>query len=860
MKRAAPLTGITLCIAAMLILAVALCTPQQAEGQGQANAQEQPSQDARVSISVQDYQGTLPSLVAGQDFNLGKPVMANPVFMVDEQGNAPLASLVEEKEAQGLALAWRTEDGQEFDWFKTPVTKTVSVVGTFVEAPYEVRVNFNNEGATQDLVVQVPRGQTFVQANGAAPEEPSKTGYEFTGWVNANTGESFDFGAPVTASTTVTAQFKLTEPSKVTPIDPSGDVPQQLDGRCYIGDTWSVHPAQFSVSDFTGGLEGFAGTGECSLPSAAAPSHVWADYRATLKRIDIAAGIVEYDVTITPPDAASPDGPRNQFGLIGYQTVYLKAVVKKNFGGYLEVQKTSSNPSLNQGLATYSLEGAVFGVFDAQGARVAELTTNAEGKTNRSPLLPVGAYTIKEEKAPTGFAVAPSQESQVASGSVTEATFFDAPQNNTLNLLIEKQDAELDAAMALGAATLEGAQFKVEYYDRASVGQPTLEELAAWGTPKRTWVFQTNAQGQVKLEEGFLVEGDPFYTDSAGSPTLPLGTVVVTEIKAPDGYVVNGQPLAIHVSATGNEEHATLAQTARYPNQVVRGDFAFTKVAGGSMNRLANVAFCITSATTGESHVLVTDENGMASTAASWCPHSQNTNAGTSSKDGIWFGVAAKPHEEEKAEANAANGAGAGTDEEDPAETDASNGSNARSALAAKSAPTAQKVAITQELASEAVARVGLDVVAGIAAPEEDPYDAVAPVDDSLGALPYDTYHVEELASEANEGLELVSFDVTINRNNVTLDLGTIDNEAIPTEPEEPEEPDQPMEPEEPTEPESDEPFALTLPKTGEEWGLFLASIAVGITFVAAMAGAGFAGNRLISRANLKEACLKRFM
>lgn len=857
MKRAAPLAGITLCIAAMLILAVVLCAPKQAEGQGQANAPDQPSQDARVSISVEDFQGTLPSLIAGQDFEPGKPVMYNPVFMVDEQGNAPLASLIEEKEAQGLALVWHTEDGQEFDWFKTPVTKSVSVVGTFVEAPYEVRINFNNEGATQDLVVQVPRGQTFAQVNGAAPEEPSKTGYEFTGWINANTGAVFDFDAPVTESTTVTAQFKLTEPSKVTPIDPSGDVPQQLDGRCYIGDTWSVHPAQFSVSNFTGGLEGFAGTGECSLPSAAAPSHVWADYHATLKRIDVAAGIVEYDVTITPPDAASPDGPRNQFGLIGYQTVYLKAVVKKNFGGYLEVQKASSNPSLSQGLTTYSLEGAVFGVFDAQGTRVAELTTNAEGKTDRSPLLPVGTYTIAEEKAPAGFAVAPSQEAQVVSGSVTEATFFDAPQNNTLSLLIEKQDAELDMAMSLGAATLEGAQFKVEYYDRASVGQPTPEEIAAWGAPKRAWVFQSNAQGQVKLEEGFLVEGDPFYTDSAGSPTLPLGTVVVTEIKAPDGYVLNGQPLAIHVCATGSEEHATLAQTARYPNQVIRGDFAFTKVAGGSMDRLANVAFRITSATTGESHVLVTDENGMASTAASWCPHSQNTNAGTSSKDGIWFGVVAKPNEEE---ANAANGDGASTDEAASARAGASNGSNARSAHAAENTSTAQKVATTQELASEAVARVGLDVVGSIAESEEDPYDAVAPVDDSLGALPYDTYHVEELASEANEGLELVSFDVTINRNNVTLDLGTIDNEAIPTEPEEPEEPDQPAEPEEPTEPEPDEPFALTLPKTGEEWSVFLVSIAVGIAFLAAMAGAGFAGNRLLSRASLKEACLKRFM
>ncbi|MBR2804755.1 MAG: VaFE repeat-containing surface-anchored protein, partial [Eggerthellaceae bacterium] len=52
------------------------------------------------------------------------------------------------------------------------------------------------------------------------------------------------------------------------------------------------------------------------------------------------------------------------------------------------------------------------------------------------------------------------------------------------------------------------------------------------------------------------------------------------------------------------------------------------------------------------------------------------------------------------------------------------------------------------------------------------------------GALPFDTYTVTELPVSANEGYELVSFDVTISRNARELDLGTIDDEEIPTEPE----------------------------------------------------------------------------
>jgi len=43
---------------------------------------------------------------------------------------------------------------------------------------------------------------------------------------------------------------------------------------------------------------------------------------------------------------------------------------------------------------------------------------------------------------------------------------------------------------------------------------------------------------------------------------------------------------------------------------------------------------------------------------------------------------------------------------------------------------------------------------------------------------------VTELPVSANEGYELVSFDVTISRNARELDLGTVDNEELPTEPE----------------------------------------------------------------------------
>ena len=53
----------------------------------------------------------------------------------------------------------------------------------------------------------------------------------------------------------------------------------------------------------------------------------------------------------------------------------------------------------------------------------------------------------------------------------------------------------------------------------------------------------------------------------------------------------------------------------------------------------------------------------------------------------------------------------------------------------------------------------------------------------SCGALPYDTYTLEELPCSGNEGYELVKVpNITISRNKTTIYLGTIDDqfEGIP--------------------------------------------------------------------------------
>lgn len=679
----------------------------------------QGSDPLTVTVEVEGFQRSLPTLIEGSDFTKGQAIQADPRYMVDSQGNQPLASLIEEKESQGFQLVWKTDAGDNFDWFTTPITQSTTVKGGFVEADYIVRVSFNDE-KTEDIEVAVPKGSSFEEAYGKALSTPSKQGYTFIRWVNSSDNSTFDFSAPVEVSTTIYALYSISEPDQVVTVDADFDVPETASGKCYIGATWSVHPAQFSISGFTGELEGCSGTGSCSLPSAAAPSYTWADYNATLVSVDINAGIVTYDVTITPPGAASPNGPRNSLGLIGYQTVYFQAKVQKNFGGYLELKKASENPSLSESNSTYSLEGAIFGVYDKNGNRVAQLQTDENGQSQRSPLLPVGTYTIKEEQAPAGFANTADKSIPIHAGSVTQSTISNTPQSCLIDLVLQKVDAETKVSSPLGSATLGGAQFQVSYYDRyLTVPQLVQNTLTAfmdgeeaqsnqlsipqsWGNPVRSWIFETDEEGKIHFSKDYFVEGDDFYYDHEGSIVLPLGTVEIKEIKAPEGYLPVENTFVVSLNESGTEPHIENWEVIEISEQVKRGDFAFSKTRQGSMERLASVPFRITSKTTRESHVLVTDENGMASTESSWTPHSQNTNKGTSADDGIWFG--------------------------------------------------------------------------------QDALGTQAPVDDNLGALPYDTYTVEELPCSANEGMVPVAFEITISRDKTTLDLGTVDNKPYTPE------------------------------------------------------------------------------
>lgn len=476
--------------------------------------------------------------------------------------------------------------------------------------------------------------------------------------------------------------------------------------------------------------------------------------------------------------------------------------------GYIELYKSSANAAVSDGNGNYSLKGAEYGIYKGTD-QVAKLTTDQNGYA-KSGELEVGSYQVKELTAPKGYIADVTAHNVTVEPEKTAAVAVtEVPQNQPMELILQKLDKEMKKAEPQGNASLAEAQFTVKFYTEQSDTDPA----AGGANPERTWILKTNAEGKAYFSKNYLVSGDAFYTQIDGkTPCLPLGTVTIQETKAPAGYLINDTVFVQKITAGGTTEtvscynassveeqiyrggvkvqkrdletkkaepqgsaslenavftitslnsHPVIVEGKTYTknqvvmslttnsngvastkkdalpfghyridetkapegylnegklstefniveagkivdvtledkailNQVIRGDLELVKVADGEQKRLSDIPFSITSVTTGESHTIVTDKNGYASTAAKWNKHTHNTNQGKTSEDGVWFG-SSKP-------------------------------------------------------------------------------------DDSKGALLYDTYTVEEQRCKANESMDLLKFEVIIYKESVTVDLGTLTDDQI---------------------------------------------------------------------------------
>ena len=710
---------------------------------GLAYAAEQARSSAvlTVTASVDDLDETLPTLKSPTDFTAGSAIGTCPAFWVaNDDGTSYVEALMAKKQKQGLALNWYNEEtGESFDWYKTKVTDSIHVVGKWEK--YDVSVTFSaNDGTTKSDTETVPYGQSYKQAFGKEKAAPAtRAGYEFAGWYDSTTNKEFDFGKKLTDPTvSVYAKWNLKDAVEVSPSDTARPA-QTATGTCSINGTWFGTPfpwgsiARFSLSHFTGELAGATVNDAQCVDSGAENPYLAgrrsATYQATLTSFDETTGKAVYDVYLYPAGHATGDmyvvrPPHYSYHntQVGVQRMHTTITVYKVVKGYIELQKASTCTNVSDNNKLYSLAGAEFSIYDASGKFVQKLTTNEKGETGRSGLLTAGTYTVKETKAPEGYYAADDFTVKVNAGQVTKKTVGDKPYNDPLAMLVGKFDGEKTyngaGNLPQGSATLADAEFTVDYYDTFDYDNYDALKKADI-EPTRSWTFKTDADGFSYFDTEHFVSGDAFFYNEQNNICIPRGTIVVRETKAPTGYLKSNAVSFQKIMEGSNTEALKTYNLAEVPEQVYRSDFEFTKKAENGSDRLAGVPFKVTSLTTGESHIAVTDENGYFSSASSWNAHDGNTNAND------W-------------------------------------------------ALTADGTIDSSKLNASAGFWFGNNTVVG-----EDGNattgDALK-ADNSLGAMPFDTYSVEELRCTANEGYALVNTTVTVSRNGASIDFGTLDD------------------------------------------------------------------------------------
>lgn len=342
-------------------------------------------------------------------------------------------------------------------------------------------------------------------------------------------------------------------------------------------------------------------------------------------------------------------------------------------------------------------------------------------------VLEYGTYEIKETKAPEGYRLSDwSRTFKIREDGqmhlFDQSSKADASDETGMiinhewcaddvirgGVIVGKTDRETKGYESLGGASLAGTKFQVINKSK----HPVVVD----GT--------TYAADAVIMEitaKEMDVNGKTIVAATTGKDVLPYGTYDVVEISAGEGYLFDekakSQVKTFSICTNGEMVDFTASEDA-FHDQVQRGDWYFTKKAVDSGKEMPNVAWTVTSVTTGETHVIVTDANGRYQ--SNKAAHSQKTNA------------------------NDPNGNGA--------------------------------IALDEQGAYYVADESKLDPEAGTWFTGLKDHKT-ATVNDDLCAYPYDVYLVQELAGKTNAGYNLVSFMVTINQDGVLLDYGTVGNQ-----------------------------------------------------------------------------------
>ena len=213
------------------------------------------------------------------------------------------------------------------------------------------------------------------------------------------------------------------------------------------------------------------------------------------------------------------------------ETIYLadsgeQSVVTVRFDnapdGILLIRKVCSvNPSVTLANAEFKItyaDGTLIG--DANGI----FRTDEHGEIRVPGLKPGKSVIVTETKAPDGYLIdTQSQTVQIKEGRTVSLTFKNQPKGK---LIIQKRDSTT-------GQPLPGAEFRVTTAAGCEVG---LDGVIGTSTLTQNGIFTTDGQGEIKITN------------------LAPGAYVLTEIKAPTGYVMDRASTNVVIGKNGDTQ------------------------------------------------------------------------------------------------------------------------------------------------------------------------------------------------------------------------------------------------------------------------------------------------------------------
>ena len=245
------------------------------------------------------------------------------------------------------------------------------------------------------------------------------------------------------------------------------------------------------------------------------------------------------------------------------ETVYLadsgeQSVVTVRFDnapdGILLVRKVCSvNPSI-------TLQDAEFKITYADGTLIGDSNgiyrTDENGEIRIPGLKPGKSVVVTETRAPAGFIIdTQSQTVQIVEGRTVTLTFKNQPKGS---LIVQKRDS-------LTGQPLPGAEFRVPTAAGCEVG---LDGVIGSSTLTQNGLFVTDSNGEICITN------------------LAPGAYVLTETKAPAGYVMDSPSTNVVIGANGDTQTVIITNTPKATLTITKRDAVTRKP-------LANAEFIV---------------------------------------------------------------------------------------------------------------------------------------------------------------------------------------------------------------------------------------------------------------------------